>query len=225
MVYLYKNLYFWQKTHFFTMTELKYTYNLPQFDIRRFFDSTLYDKKASVLCTEAGINQQMLSRFRKCEGGIKPHDVLKFLIVSNCQVINHRGKVILGNPDHRSREIEDNSIDVKLFRNKDHAETISSEDGLILKYTQKLPKFNFRRHVDSRLLEINASYMCKICDVNHQILSNYRRLTGGMDWQMFIRMIIGLEWKIVDERGNILLGNYQNRDQELADNNTQFIEI
>jgi hypothetical protein len=92
---------------------------------------------------------------------------------------------------------------------------------IALKYTASLPENDFRRQVDRRLHEKKASIICKEGDINPQILSRFRSLAGGIEWQALIRLIIMMDFKIVDERGNTVIGNYENRDQELADNNAK----
>lgn len=90
-----------------------------------------------------------------------------------------------------------------------------------LKYTSLLPEHDFRRQVDKRLHEKKASIICKEGDINPQILSRFRSLAGGIEWQSLIRLIIMMDYKILDERGNTIIGNYHNREQELSDNNSK----
>lgn len=87
-----------------------------------------------------------------------------------------------------------------------------------LKYCQDLPDHNFRKYVDGYLLDAKAIALCGRAKISGTQLSLFRSGRGGMQWDSMIRMMIGMGLKIVDAQGNVILGNPERFDEEIAAN-------
>lgn len=68
----------------------------------------LEDKNMAYICRKASISPPVLSKFRNGSGGIEWQGLIRLLILIGFRILDHKKRLLLGDPDRRDQELTDN---------------------------------------------------------------------------------------------------------------------
>jgi hypothetical protein len=79
-------------------------------------------------------------------------------------------------------------------------------------------KHDIRKILKQKFKTVRRSVAIKEANITTNKMSNFICERGGLQFHDGIRLLITLGYKISDERGNVILGNPNNKAEELAGN-------
>ena len=86
-------------------------------------------------------------------------------------------------------------------------------------------KFDIRNILIDKLKTMKRTPIINEANIRPGKMSLFLNQMGGMDFHSGIRLLIASGFRLMDEKGTILLGNPETRDQELQDNTLKNIAV
>ena len=84
--------------------------NKTKYDIRTIIKEKLKVIKRTPVILEAKIRPARISLFLNQQGGMQFHDGIRLLICFGFKIVDENGNIILGNPEKRTEELNDNTL-------------------------------------------------------------------------------------------------------------------